>query len=263
MLELHDLGFHHPGQDWVFRHTDLTIASGAITSILGPNGKGKTTLLRCIAGLARPQEGHVVRDANIGYVPQATSSNVGYSVFDMVLMGCAKKVSVFGTPGKADLALTRQSLQRVGVEHLAASSFAELSGGQRQLVLIARALTTGCTFMILDEPVSALDLKNQARVLGLLGELAAQGMGILLTTHHPDHALHLGGDAIVMYSADEIELGAVKDLVTGANLSRLYDIDVATETILDRGNPRTVVFTRYDNLDAVDPDRHNKESAMQ
>lgn len=262
MLELQNLGFRYPERDWVFRHTNLTIASGSITSILGPNGKGKTTLLRCIAGLTTPEEGQVMREPNLGYVPQATTSSFAYSVFDMVLMGRAKKVSTFGTPSKADLAQTRRVLERVGIEHLASSNFTELSGGQRQLVLIARALNTDCTFMILDEPVSALDLRNQAHVLQLLRELAADGMGILLTTHHPDHALHLGGDAVVMYSPEEIVVGGVETIVTGETLSRLYGIDVATETVNDRGNPRTVIYTRYDNFAAAGNDRRLKESSL-
>lgn len=262
MLELQDLGFRYHQRDWVFRHTDLTIASGSITSILGPNGKGKTTLLRCIAGLTRPVEGRVLRDPNIGYVPQASPSTFAYSVFDMVLMGRAKKVSTFGTPSKADLAFTRRVLERVGIAHLAPSSFTELSGGQRQLVLVARALATDCTFMILDEPVSALDLKNQAQVLGLLRELAAEGMGILLTTHHPEHALHLGGDAVIMYGPDDIARGDVTALLTGKNLSRLYGIDVATEVVLDRGSPRTVVYTRYDKVANVTDDSRLEESSL-
>lgn len=262
MLELIDLGFRYSGRDWVFRHTNLTIASGSITSILGPNGKGKTTLLRCIAGLNTVQEGRVVRDSNIGYVPQATSSSFAYSVFDMVLMGRAKKVSTFGVPSKADVAQTRTVLERVGIDHLATSNFTELSGGQRQLVLIARALNTDCTFMILDEPVSALDLRNQAHVLQLLRELASEGMGILLTTHHPDHPLHLGGDAVVMFSPEEIVVGPVATLVTGETLSRLYDIDVATDTVHDRGNPRTVVYTRYDNFAAAGNDLRLTESSL-
>lgn len=262
MLELQDLGFRFPQRDWVFRHTDLTIASGSITSILGPNGKGKTTLLRCIAGLTRSEEGRVLRDPNIGYVPQASPSTFAYSVFDMVLMGRAKKVSTFGTPSKSDLVFTRRVLERVGIEHLASARFTELSGGQRQLVLIARALATDCTFMILDEPVSALDLRNQAQVLGLLRELAAEGMGILLTTHHPEHALHLGGDAVIMYGPDEIVRGEVTELVTGKNLTRLYGIDVATEVVLDRDSPRTVVYTRYDNFAKVINDSHLEGSSL-
>ena len=262
MLELVDLGFRYPERDWVFRHTNLAIESGSITSILGPNGKGKTTLLRCIAGLTDPEEGRVIRDPNIGYVPQATTASFAYSVFDMVLMGRAKKVSTFGTPGKADVARTRSVLERVGIDHLASSNFTELSGGQRQLVLVARALNTDCTFMILDEPVSALDLRNQAHVLQLLRELAAEGMGILLTTHHPDHPLYLGGDAVVMYSPEEIVVGAVETLVTSETLSRLYGIDVATETVLDRGSPRTVVYTRYDNFAVAGNDRRLEESSL-
>ncbi len=154
MLEIQDAGFHYPRRDWVFRHANLRI-EGGITSILGPNGQGKTTLLRCIAGLTPLREGRVERDTAIGYVPQAALSSFAYSVFDMVLMGRAKKVSAFAVPGRADIARTREVLDRVGIGNLARRSFAELSGGQRQLVLIARALASDATFMILDEPVSA------------------------------------------------------------------------------------------------------------
>ncbi|AVP69138.1 ABC transporter ATP-binding protein [Prescottella equi] len=252
MLEIQDAGFHYPRRDWVFRHANLRI-EGGITSILGPNGQGKTTLLRCIAGLTPLREGRVERDTAIGYVPQAALSSFAYSVFDMVLMGRAKKVSAFAVPGRADIARTREVLDRVGIGNLARRSFAELSGGQRQLVLIARALASDATFMILDEPVSALDLRNQARVLELLRDLAADGMGVLLTTHHPDHALHLGGRAVVMCSPEDIRIGAVTDLVTDDMLSELYGIDVVSATVHDRGAPRTVLYTRYDTFTAADP----------
>ncbi|MFZ2527506.1 MAG: ABC transporter ATP-binding protein [Rhodococcus sp. (in: high G+C Gram-positive bacteria)] len=246
MLEVHDLGFRYPNRDWVFRHTDLTIRSGGITSILGPNGQGKTTLLRCIAGLSDPLEGHVRRDGSFGYVPQSTGSTFGYTVFDMVLMGRAKMVGMFATPGRIDRARTGEVLERVGVADLAHRAFSELSGGQRQLVLIARALASECSFLILDEPVSALDLRNQAVVLELLRDLAAEGMGILLTTHHPDHPLHLGGSAIVMCAPEDIRHGPVEDLVTDETLTELYGIDVASAVVDDRGAPRTVLYTRYD-----------------
>ncbi len=119
-------------------------------------------------------------------------------------------------------------------------------------MLIARALASDATFMILDEPVSALDLRNQARVLELLRDLAADGMGVLLTTHHPDHALHLGR-AVVMCSPEDIRIGAVTDLVTDDMLSELYGIDVVSATVDDRGAPRTVLYTRYDTFTAADP----------
>ncbi|MDH3023645.1 ABC transporter ATP-binding protein [Gordonia alkanivorans] len=246
-LELRNAGFHYPRCDWVFRNANLRI-DGGITSILGPNGQGKTTLLRCIAGLTRLSEGTVTHDAAIGYVPQASASNFAYSVFDMVLMGRAKKVSAFATPSRADAARTREILERVGIAELATRSFAELSGGQRQLVLIARALVSDCNFLILDEPVSALDLRNQARVLELLRNLATEGMGILLTTHNPDHVLHLGGRAVVMRSVDDIRVGSVPELVTDDVLSELYGIDVVSTTVDDRGGPRTVLYTRYDTF---------------
>lgn len=249
MLELIDAGFRYPHRDWIFRHANLAL-DGGITSILGPNGQGKTTLLRCLSGLNTLTEGTVVRHAEIGYVPQAAASTFAYSVFDMVLMGRARKVSAFAAPSRLDRAHTRAVLERVGIDDLADRSFAELSGGQRQLVLIARALVGECDYLILDEPVSALDLRNQARVLELLRDLAADGMGVLLTTHHPEHVLHLGGAAIVLTAPERIRQGPVAELITDDVLSELYGIEVVHAEVDDRGRARTVLFTRYDTADS-------------
>jgi iron complex transport system ATP-binding protein len=246
MLELSGAGFHYPGGRWIFRNASLAVASGRITSILGPNGQGKTTLLRCMAGLERQSEGSIARAGAISYVPQAAGSSYAYSVFDMVLMGRARAVSAFGMPGRRDHAAAAEALDAVGMSAFAERSFAELSGGQRQLVLIARALATGCSQMILDEPVSALDLRNQAIVLELLVTLRDAGMGILLSTHHPDHPLHLGGDAIVMAGPEDIRTGPVAELVTDAVLTELYGVEVGSATVDDRGRARSVIFTRYD-----------------
>ncbi|GAB2464014.1 ABC transporter ATP-binding protein [Xylanimonas ulmi] len=250
-LRLRGLGHRYGSKDWLFRGVDLDVPARGITSILGPNGQGKSTLLRCIAGLQKPIEGTVERSGRIGYVPQATGTGAfAYTVFDMVLMGRAHAVSPFASPSRADRGIATAALERVGAADLADAAFGELSGGQRQLVLIARALTSECRLIILDEPVSALDLRNQAVVLGLLRQLAAEGTGVLLTTHHPDHVLHLGGDVVVMQAPDDVRHGPVSDLVTNDVLTALYGIGVRSAVVDDAGTPRTVLFTRWEETTA-------------
>ena len=166
--------------------------------MLGPNGSGKTTLVRCAAGLLEPAEGTVRRADGAGYVPQAHGSAFGYSALDMVLMGRARQVGIFRTPGAADRAAALEAMERVGVAGLRDRRFPTLSGGEQQLVLIARAIAAGCPVLVLDEPATGLDLKNQVRVLSLLRELMADGMALLLSTHHPDHALYLADRAVLL-----------------------------------------------------------------
>lgn len=251
MLELQDLGFHYPGSDWVFRHVDIAVPVGSITAVLGPNGRGKTTLVRCAAGLMTPQEGSVTYTGPVGFVPQARGGAFAYRALDMVVMGRVRQVRVFSTPTRNDRVAALDAMERIGVGDLAERQFPTLSGGEQQLVLIARAIASEAPVMVLDEPTTGLDLHNQAQILSLLRKLVADGMGVLLTTHHPDHALYLADSVVLMGGPDQVRTGPAAEMLTDDELSRLYGIDVQTVTYdQPNGFVRRAIVTRYgDELD--------------
>ena len=242
------IGFHYPKAPWNFRNVNLSINAGEITSLLGANGAGKSTLLRLLAGTTEPTEGSVHRGGTVGFVPQSTSGTFGYTVFDMVLMGRARHLGMFSSPGEKDRNIAANALDRVGLSFLAQRPFSGLSGGQQQLVLIARALATGCDCLILDEPVSALDLRNQAIVLELLGELSLEGFAVVLSTHSPDHALHLGGQGLVLGSGGQLTTGRATEILSEKTLSELYGVEVFRHEVQDCGIERSAVITRYESV---------------
>lgn len=235
MVEAVGLGhWFFPGS-WVFRGLHLRVEPGQVLAILGPNGRGKTTLLRCIVGLLRPREGQVRHSgrAGIGYVPQLQQTVFDYSVLDMVLMGRARHIRLGSVPGPKDRRIARVALERVGLAHLAERPFSSLSGGERQLVLIARALTVESPVLVLDEPASALDLRNQGRVLELLRHLSREGLAIVLTTHNPQHAFFVADRALLFFSPEEHVTGPVPDVLSEDRLERLYGIPLRVLALED------------------------------
>ncbi|MEU0685548.1 ABC transporter ATP-binding protein [Streptomyces uncialis] len=241
MIEARSIGYRYTRERFVFREVTLSAHEGRVHAVLGPNGRGKTTLLRCLAGLLVPTEGTVDSDSPVSYVPQSHSTAFSYPVADMVLMGRSRQLKAYASPGRRDRRLAEEALERVGIGAMRDRDYARLSGGERQLVLIARALAAECRIMILDEPVSALDLRNQARVLTLLRSLAADGMGIALTTHHPDHALHLADDVTLVLGPDDVRTGPAGDLLTASLLSEVYGVPVTTPEVSGPRGPRTLV----------------------
>ena len=205
----------------------FTIARGSVAAILGANGVGKTSLINTIAGLLPAARGTVRCSARIGYVPQLFDVAFDYSVTDIVLMGRARKIGLFGSPRAADYAAVHRQLQALGIEHLAERSFNALSGGQRQLVVIAQALVSDCEILILDEPCSALDYRNQALVVGVLDRLRREhGMTVLFTTHAPQHALEIATDVLLMYGRNDFFYGSTEEALSEAALARLYGVAV-------------------------------------
>lgn len=245
MLELVDLGHRYPETGWVFRHVSLEVPPGSVTVVLGPNGRGKTTLVRCAAGLLKPAEGSVSHDAPVGFVPQARGGAFAYRAVDMVVMGRVRQVSLFGSPTRDDRVAALDAMERIGVGHLSERQFPTLSGGEQQLVLIARAIAAESPALVLDEPTTGLDLHNQAQIMSLLRKLVTDGMSVLLTTHHPDHALYLADSVVLMGGPEAVTYGSASELLTESSLSRLYDIDVRIVTYRGDGSERRAIVTGY------------------
>lgn len=219
------------GSRWIFRNLDLLVNDGSCLALLGPNGRGKTTLIRSLLGIQPLSEGHRAAPSLIGYVPQVGSAPAHYRVLDMVVMGRAKALGVFGSPKNDDYDAARSALARVGLSAVAERSFAVLSGGERQLVLVARALATGATTIVLDEPSSALDLANQSRLLALIRNLTEDpAFTVVFSTHHPQHALHLADDVMMMMERGVLR-GPVDTELTEENLRQLYGVDVRRVSI--------------------------------
>lgn len=243
MLELHEVSHAHRDDSWLFQNVTHRVLPGEVTAVLGPNGRGKSTLLRCAAGLLAPTVGNVYGSQRAAYVPQSHQAAFAYRVIDMVVMGRARHIGVFGSPSERDETRASEALERVGIGRLRNRAYDTLSGGERQLVLIARAIVAESSVLLLDEPCAALDLHNQGRVLALLRELADDGLGIMLTTHHPDHAREIADHALLLHGPDQVTAGSVSQVLTDSALAELYDIGVRTVVYTEDNRPRQVVAT--------------------
>lgn len=251
MIAAQNLGFRYaPDGPYLFRDLSFTLEKGRTLVLLGRNGRGKTTLLRILGGLALPVLGSVRCEVAVGYVPQQFVPAFNYSVFDVVLMGRARHVGLFGRPSRRDRRLAREALGMVGMTGFADRAVATLSGGERQLVLIARALASEAAVLLLDEPAAALDFHNQAIMLSMLRRLSReQGLTIVMTTHEPTHALEIADQVALLYGDGRCEQGSIDEFCTEERLTDLYGI------AMDRlehgvGSARTAhIVARYSAID--------------
>jgi iron complex transport system ATP-binding protein len=224
MIEVEGAGVAF-GATWVFRHLSFTIARAEILAILGCNGRGKTTLLRALLGLQRWSEGRARVHGTIGYVPQSGSAPFAYSVLDVVLMGRARHLGMFAVPRKPDYQVARAALDSLGMSSFATRRIDELSGGERQLVLIARALASECDVLILDEPASALDFHNQDVILSTIRRVSRErGLTVVFASHYPQHAIHVADKALLMHDVERQAFGVAATVMTEEALGQLYGI---------------------------------------
>ena len=234
-----DIGYRH---HVVGRGISLELQAREVLCLLGPNGAGKTTLFRTLLGLLKPLGGRVfLGDAaldslkpieiarHMAYVPQANVTEFSYRVLDVVLMGRTARLKAFATPGAADERIAREKLGDLGIADLAEADFTRISGGQRQLALVARALAQEAPILVMDEPTASLDFGNQMMVLARIQALAAQGYGIVLSTHDPDHALMIASRVAIIADGGLKALGTPADVVTAPMLSAIYRTDVDIE----------------------------------
>ena len=221
---------------------DVSFAAekGELLSILGPNGVGKSTLFRCILGSLEGYSGRICVDGRdirtlphrerarrMAYIPQIHRPTFGYTVLDTVLMGTTRQLSPLQQPGREQVYMAPSALEPEGGSHLAERNFAHLSGGEQQLVLIARALAQQSDILIMDEPTSALDYGNQFRVLQQVRALSREGYTVLLSTHNPQHALTFAHRVLALQDGSVAALGPSGDVLTPDLLRRLYGVDTA------------------------------------
>jgi iron complex transport system ATP-binding protein len=238
MLAVESLAFGYPGRS-VGRDASFTLAAGEVMCVLGPNGSGKTTLLRTVLGLLPAHGGKILfGDTPIGslsrsdiarlagYVPQASMPYFAYTVLEAVLMGRSAHLGTFASPGKADLQIAARALETLGIAQLAGRALTQISAGERQLALIARALAQEPRLLVMDEPTAGLDFGNQVRLLTTIGALAARGISILFSTHDPDQAFLCAHRAVLLRDGRILASGAPRDVVTSETLERLYGVPV-------------------------------------
>ncbi|CAO5149909.1 iron complex transport system ATP-binding protein [Frankia sp. AiPs1] len=256
-VEVSGLSFGYGRNGHRIVDVSLTVHAAEVCCLLGPNGAGKTTLLRCLLGLLRPHGGTVRlagRDLTdltprelarrVAYVPQSTSSPFPFTALDIAVMGRTPHLGLLEAPNATDRRGALEQLDRLGIAHLAERSFAALSGGERQLVLLARALVQQAGILILDEPTAALDYGNEVRTLLVVAELAREGHCIIMTTHQPSHALTYSNRAVLMRAGAVIADGHPDDVVTGERLSDLYGVPVhVTGVSLPPGHGRAEIRT--------------------
>lgn len=241
-LKVEKLAYSYTGSTQVFDNISFNIETSQTLCILGPNGCGKTTLLNCIVDLLEPNSGQVLIDGqstknmtpkkisyNLGYVPQNIIASFDYSVIDYVVCGFAPYLKMFKRPGKKEYELAFNALKSLNIEHLKDKSYAQISGGEQQQVCIARVLTQSPDFILLDEPTSHLDFGNQTKVLELIKKIANKNIGIIMTTHNPDHALLMGGKSLLMKRGENCVFGDTDDVVTQDTLKNLYGINIYLE----------------------------------
>jgi iron complex transport system ATP-binding protein len=227
------------GDQLIIENLSMTITSGEVLCLLGPNGVGKTTLFKSMLGFLPIASGEILINREdirnwkrnklakyVGYVPQAHMASFPFTVLDVVVLGRIAHLGMVSSPSKTDMAIAEDNLLRLGIGHLRERAYTEISGGERQLVMIARALTQESQILVLDEPTASLDFGNQTNVLAQTVRLANEGFAVVMTTHSPDHAFLCSSKVVLLLQDSKFIVGTAAEVLTEANLREAYGVDV-------------------------------------
>lgn len=244
-IKIEGLGFSY-GRHEVLHDVSVDIPDGTLVNVLGPNGVGKSTLFRCILGLNEGYRGKIwvngkdlralsihERAREVSYIPQSHAPVYDYEVLDVVLMSTGSDLGMLRTPGPQHLRRAMDALERVGIGHLAHRTYTQVSGGEQQLVLIARALAQQARTIVMDEPTSALDFGNTVRVLSCVRQLAREGLSIVQSTHQPDQAFLYADKTLVINHGTVAAFGDPKDVITAEMVGELYGVQVEVNSLYD------------------------------
>ena len=233
------------GKEIILANIDFNVNPGDIISIMGANGIGKTTLFKSILGHLKLIKGSILIDGKdintlssrekaklIAYVPQAHIPPFPFKVIDVVTMGRTAHISTFSSPTKKDMQIAKESLDKVNILYLQNKTYTEISGGERQLVLIARALAQKSEILIMDEPTANLDFGNQIRILEQINNLARNGLAIIYTTHFPDHTFLCSNQVLVIKGKDDYVFGVADKIITSELLKELYHVNAEVKEIM-------------------------------
>lgn len=237
-IQVEDVSFGYTRKT-VLNDISFSIEEGEIVTLLGPNGCGKSTLIKILLGLLHPAHGGIffngrnIRQISskslareIAYVPQIHKSSFPYTVLDVVLMGRIPHKPFFFKYSKADMSIAADALDRLSISSLADRAYTEISGGERQLSLIARALAQGAKTFIMDEPASGLDYGNQLKLLDQIIRLSREGYTFIKSTHSPEHALWIADRAIMIKNGAIVVDGKCDEVISSENLLHLYNARV-------------------------------------
>ncbi len=248
-LKVDNLSFSY-NKKKLLNNISLELNDNDVLAILGPNGAGKTTFLKCILTLLKIKEGNVLIDNEslltkksnevwdlIGYIPQAREVHSNFLVEDMIMLGRSNHISLFKLPSEEDLKIVDNIIEELGIEFLRGKYCNQISGGELQMVLIARALVSNPKILVLDEPETNLDSFNQLKVLECIKKCSSNGMICIFNTHYPEHALQIANKALMIRYDNTHDFGNTKDVVTERSLSECFNVKTK------------IVKTTEDNID--------------
>ncbi|MGH4038600.1 MAG: ABC transporter ATP-binding protein [Sphaerochaeta sp.] len=257
-LDVKNLSFAYKDHK-VLDDVSFSLNEGEFLCLLGKNGAGKSTLFKLMLGFLKKESGEILIEdkkletysrkllaREIAYIPQYSSNTFDYTVFDTVLMGTTCRIDSLGSPKKREKRIAMEALERFNISHLSHKLASSISGGERQLVILARAIAQGSHILILDEPTANLDYGNQFKVMNTISSLKDMGYSIILSTHNPEQALWFSDKVMFLNDNKILAHGNTDDVMTSENLKTIYDIPI---DIIEK-NGRKICFPTLENKDA-------------